>query len=73
MTTTVKVGPASYTVVAVPTQDSRGNWTCQTYTINGQTYNNPQDTTKAVPTHETCAKAEHACQQEAQRVIAGIQ
>lgn len=73
MTATVKVGTAAYTIVASPSQDSRGNWTCPTYTINGQTYNFPQDTKQATPTYETCAKAELACQREAQRVIAGIQ
>lgn len=73
MTATVKVGPNSYTVVASPTQDSRGNWTCPTYTINGQTYNFPQDIKQAIPTYESCAKAEQACLREAARVMAAVQ
>jgi hypothetical protein len=70
MTATVRVGPGSYTVVATPTQDSRGNWTVPTYTINGQVYNFPQDTTKSLPVFATCSDAEHAARSEARRVIA---
>lgn len=70
MTTTVKVGPGSYTVVATPVLDSRGNWTCPTYTINGQTYNFPQNTAGAMHVYDTCGKAEAAAIREAQRVIA---
>lgn len=69
MTATVKVGPTSYTVIAAPTQDSRGNWTCPTYTVNGQAYDFPQNTKAAVHTYDSCGKAEAAAIREAQRMI----
>lgn len=70
MTRTVTLNNKNYTVVATPTQDSRNNWTCPTYTINGQTYNAPLDTAQAVSTFQSCAQAEEYAVRRAMDVIA---
>jgi hypothetical protein len=73
MSITIKLNGRSYTVAATPSQDSRGNWICATYTIDSVTQNLPQDTTQAVHTWPSCAQAEQDVTIDATRVIASRQ